>query len=46
MCVVSACMPACVSVCVCSESDPVVVCNPGTLIAPAAQPRQPSNDAD
>lgn len=36
--------PACV--CVCSESNPVVVCNPGTLIAPAAQLRQPSNDAD
>lgn len=32
------CLRVCACVCVCSESDPVVVCNPGTLIAPAAQP--------
>lgn len=42
MCVVSVCLRECV----CSQSDPAVVCNPGILIAPAAQPRQPSNDAD
>ncbi len=46
LCFVSVCMPGCACAYVCSKSNPVVVCNPGTLIAPAAQPRQPSNDAD